>query len=108
MIESTLITSSTGELVCSFLLFPFISFTEPYIAKQIIATIKQLPKIYNPKKHDMILTYYYNGKCWCYGFYTDSKNHPEIDCSQIAIKYGGGGHKGAAGATLNYLLEELI
>ena len=68
----------------------------------------QLPKIYNPKKHDMILTYYYNGKCWCYGFYTDSKNHPEIDCSQIAIKYGGGGHKGAAGATLNYLLEELI
>lgn len=68
----------------------------------------QLPKIYNPEKHDMIVTYNYNGNKWCYGFYTDKDYHPEVDCSKIASQYGGGGHKAAAGATTNYLLKELI
>lgn len=68
----------------------------------------QLPKIYDYKKHDMILTYNYNGKEWCYGFYTDTRNHPEVDCSKIAIQYGGGGHKGAAGATSKELIKELL
>ena len=68
----------------------------------------QLIKAYDPKKHDMILTYNYNGSGWCYGFYTDKKAHPEINCAEIAEKFGGGGHKAAAGAETDYLIKELI
>ena len=68
----------------------------------------QMPGIYNPKEHDMIVTYNYNGENWCYGFYTDTNAHPEVDCSKIAIQYEGGGHKGAAGARSNELIKELL
>lgn len=68
----------------------------------------QLPKIYNPKEHDIILTYYYNGEEWNYGFYTDVNFHPEIDCSKIAMMYDGGGHKGAAGARSKELIKGLL
>lgn len=64
-----------------------------------------IPKTWNPQLHDMMLIYYYNGKNWCYGFYTEKEN---VDVSQIAKKYGGGGHKGAAGATTKALINELI
>lgn len=66
-----------------------------------------VPKTYDPEKHDMMLTYSYNGKRWTYGFYTDDQRHPEVDCSAIAKRYGGGGHPGAAGCTTTKLLEEL-
>jgi hypothetical protein len=68
----------------------------------------QLPKIYNPNNHDMILTYNFNGQEWCYGFYTDINNHPEVDCSAIASQYGGGGHKGAAGAKSKTIIEGIL
>lgn len=63
-----------------------------------------IPGTWNPDKHDMMLIYYFNGKNWCYGFYTEKDN---VDVSIIARKYGGGGHKGAAGATTKELIEEL-
>jgi oligoribonuclease NrnB/cAMP/cGMP phosphodiesterase (DHH superfamily) len=68
----------------------------------------QLTKVFDPEKHDMILTYNFNGKHWCYGFYTDKNKHPEVNCAEIAELYGGGGHKSAAGATLDYIFQELI
>lgn len=64
-----------------------------------------LPKTFDPQKHDMILCYNFNGEKWSYGFYTN--DHPEVDCSKIARIYGGGGHRCAAGAVTNHLLEEL-
>lgn len=67
-----------------------------------------IPKTFDPAKHDMMLTYAYNGKVWSYGFYTDDKAHPEVDCSEIAKRFGGGGHPGAAGCTTESLIKELL
>jgi hypothetical protein len=63
-----------------------------------------IPETWNPELHDMMLVYYFNGNNWCYGFYTNKEN---IDVSKIAIQYNGGGHKGAAGAITDYLIEGL-
>lgn len=46
-------------------------------------------------KYDVCLSYEYLGDKWIIGLYSDRG----IDVSKIAQKYGGGGHKGAAGFT---------
>lgn len=43
---------------------------------------------------DIGLLYYYDGKKYCYSIYSTKT---DIDVSEIAKYYGGGGHKGAAG-----------
>ncbi len=67
----------------------------------------QLSRFYDPKEWDFILSFYYGGKNWQYGFYTNGKIHPEMDCSKIARELGGGGHPCAAGCSLPYLLKEI-
>jgi len=44
--------------------------------------------------YDLMLVYIHDGLQWTVSVYSI---HDEIDCSAIAKKYGGGGHKGAAG-----------
>lgn len=41
-----------------------------------------------------MMPFVFTGKKWVFSIYS---THPEIDCSVLAKKYGGGGHKGAAG-----------
>jgi len=48
------------------------------------------------KDADIFVTYVFSGKNWIVSLYA---NKPDIDVSRIAKKYGGGGHKGAAGFT---------
>jgi len=43
---------------------------------------------------DLMIPFAFNGKTWQVSIYTTKGN---IDCSEIAKKYGGGGHKQAAG-----------
>lgn len=43
-------------------------------------------------KYDMYITFSYNGNMYNYSLYSD-----KLDVSEIAAKYGGGGHRGAAG-----------
>jgi len=43
---------------------------------------------------DIFITYVFNGDNWIVSLYA---NKPDIDVSEIAKKYGGGGHKEAAG-----------
>jgi len=50
--------------------------------------------VWNPEKHDVMMPFQYNGKFWTVSLYS---THDHIDCSEIAKKHGGGGHKGAAG-----------
>ena len=50
-------------------------------------------------KYDMFIGFSYNGKSWTY-----SLRSTRVDCSQIAMKYGGGGHKGAAGFSTDELI----
>jgi oligoribonuclease NrnB/cAMP/cGMP phosphodiesterase (DHH superfamily) len=51
--------------------------------------------VYDPLKHDGMIQFSYTNKgYWSVSFYTTKE---EVDCSLIAKKYGGGGHKMAAG-----------
>lgn len=56
-------------------------------------------KSVNEEEYDMFIGFSYNGKTWNY-----SLRSTKVDCSQIAMKYGGGGHKGAAGFNTDRLL----
>lgn len=56
--------------------------------------------ISNPDKHDIMMPFQYDGKTglWTISIYSIN---PEIDCSILAKKMLGGGHKGAAGFTVD-------
>lgn len=56
---------------------------------------KILEPVYDPERHDIMITFNMSPKgFWKMSLYS-SKNH--IDCGELARKYNGGGHKGAAG-----------
>jgi oligoribonuclease NrnB/cAMP/cGMP phosphodiesterase (DHH superfamily) len=50
--------------------------------------------VYDESKHDIMMSFVYTGKHWTFSIYSIK---PNIDCSVLAKKHGGGGHKGAAG-----------
>ena len=50
--------------------------------------------------HDALLKFSYNGKIWDCSMY-HAKHKTDIDLSKIAVKYGGGGHRGACGFRMN-------
>jgi oligoribonuclease NrnB/cAMP/cGMP phosphodiesterase (DHH superfamily) len=56
-------------------------------------------KSINEEDYDMFIGFSYNGKSWNY-----SLRSTKVDCSKIAMKYGGGGHKGASGFSSDRLL----
>ena len=55
---------------------------------------KAFDAVYDPAKHDIMVLFGVKPKEYKYTLFCDK---PEIDVSEIAKKYGGGGHKGAAG-----------
>lgn len=52
--------------------------------------------------HNALLGFYWNGNLWTVSLYHAS-HRKDIDLSQIAVKHGGGGHKGACGFTCKTL-----
>jgi nanoRNase/pAp phosphatase (c-di-AMP/oligoRNAs hydrolase) len=58
----------------------------PILSSQIFDTVKE--------DYDIMIPFCFDGKQWTVSMYTKNK---EIDVSIIAKKYGGGGHKNAAG-----------
>ncbi len=56
--------------------------------------------VYDENKHDLMIPFQWSGQFWKFSLYTTKST---IDCSVLAKKYGGGGHKGAAGFQLNDL-----
>ena len=50
----------------------------------------------DPNSYEIMAVYSYTGEVWCVSLYT---KRDDIDVSRIAMKYGGGGHKQAAGFT---------
>ena len=46
----------------------------------------------NVDDYDILVGFSFDGESWNY-----SLRSTKIDCSKVAMKYGGGGHKGAAG-----------
>lgn len=59
---------------------------------------------FDPAKHDLMIAYSnVKGDHWTVSLHSES-----VDCSEIAAKFGGGGHKGAAGFTCNELPKEWL
>lgn len=52
---------------------------------------------YHSEGYDGFICFWFDGLVWTFSLYNDNG---EVDVSEIAKKYGGGGHKGAAGFTL--------
>lgn len=46
----------------------------------------------NIDNYDILIGFVFNGHEWRY-----SLRSTKVDCSKVAMQYGGGGHKGAAG-----------
>lgn len=51
--------------------------------------------VYDEKKHDIMVPFQYDGEKWIVSFYTTKD---DVDCSELAKSFGGGGHKQASGA----------
>lgn len=58
--------------------------------------------VYDPKKHDAMLTFQFDGVAWQCSIYSNKK---EVDCSVIAKSLGGGGHAGASGFTTDDIFK---
>ena len=52
--------------------------------------------------HDALMGFCFDGKQWNFSLY-QAKHRNDLDLSKIAVKYGGGGHKGACGFRLEKL-----
>lgn len=48
--------------------------------------------------HDALMAFFFNGKIWTVSLY-HATHRRDLDLSLIAVKHGGGGHKGACGFT---------
>lgn len=59
----------------------------------------------NPEDYDMFVGFSFNGETWNYSLRA-AKDY--VDCSEVAKKYGGGGHVGAAGCnTTDFILKRI-
>ena len=57
----------------------------------------------NPEDYELFVGFSFNGKLWNYSLRSN-----KVDCSEIAKKFGGGGHKGAAGCnTTDFILKRI-
>ena len=56
--------------------------------------------VYDPERHDIMLSFAYSANKTTMSIYSDK---PAVDVSQVALKFGGGGHAGAAGFELKEL-----
>jgi len=66
---------------------------------------QQFNSVWNPEKHTAMLTFAWQKGSWFVSLYTDRK---DIDVSVIAKRYGGGGHRCAAGFQIKELPFDLV
>ena len=65
-----------------------------------VSSSEVFESIYDPNKHDIMVCYSREASgCWKYSL---RSTQDYVDCSAIARFYGGGGHKGAAGFSLDH------
>lgn len=75
-------------------------------ANKLMANSQLFDSVWDSDRHDLMIQFGIrkNG-IWTMSFYTKKDN---IDCSEIAKKFGGGGHAQAAGASFKDLPKEFI
>lgn len=61
-----------------------------------------LEHLYDPTKHDAIMVFYYQKTAWRCSLYIGPDKHDQVDLGEVAEFYQGGGHKVAAGMSLEY------
>lgn len=59
----------------------------------------------NYNKYPLVMVWAFNGEKYSYSIFSGNK---DVDCSKIAEKFGGGGHKGAAGFSSNEMLFKKV
>lgn len=57
----------------------------------------QFDSVYDPEKHDLMFGFEWRKDHWSISLYSESD---KINCGEIAKKFGGGGHAGAAGCQI--------
>lgn len=75
--------------------------------KCLVVNKKSNSWIFGEKYNDypIVMVWVFNGTKYSYSIFS---SNPNVDCSKIAEKYGGGGHKGAAGFASDELLFKRI
>ena len=75
--------------------------------KCLVVNKKSNSWIFGEKYNDypLVMVWVFNGTKFTYSIFS---SNPNIDCSKIAEKFGGGGHKGAAGFSSDELLFKKI
>lgn len=58
--------------------------------------------VYDPTKHEMMMVFCFNQGQWKFSLYSTKS---DIHCGELAKLYGGGGHKGAAGFSVERIEE---
>lgn len=57
----------------------------------------------NVDDYDILIGFSFDGERWTYSLRSEN-----VDCSELAVKYGGGGHKGAAGfSSTDFVLNKI-
>ncbi|HJI48753.1 MAG TPA: DHHA1 domain-containing protein [Oscillospiraceae bacterium] len=57
----------------------------------------------NVDDYDILIGFSFDGERWAYSLRSEN-----VDCSELAVKYGGGGHKGAAGfSSTDFVLNKI-
>lgn len=56
-------------------------------------------------EYPLVMVWVFNGEKYTYSIFS---SNPDVDCSKIAEKYGGGGHKGASGFSSAELLFKKV
>lgn len=69
---------------------------------QLFGGSKVVESKWDPQKHDCMMLFGWRKNKWQVSFYTNNSKN-SIDCAELAEKFGGGGHKAAAGCILNDL-----
>lgn len=57
----------------------------------------QFDSVYDPDRHDLMLGFEWRKDHWSISLYSESE---KVNCGEIAKKFGGGGHAGAAGCQI--------
>ena len=75
--------------------------------KCLVVNKKSNSWVFGDKYNDylVVMVWVFNGLKYSYSIFS---SNPNVDCSKIAEKYGGGGHKGAAGFSSDELLFKRV
>lgn len=91
--QTNFITANSKAYQCTFETHNCIALNTPTSNSQVFDSF------YDPEKHDYMIVWSYSPKAGNYSASIYSTKE-DCDCSIIATKYGGGGHKGASGFTV--------